>query len=581
MQNKTPIKAAYAKFRAVLLSTILFSFFINLLMFIGPLYMLQVYDRVLASRNETTLFMLSLIAISLLVIFGLLEFVRSRVLVRAGLQFDDVLASPLFGRVVQAQLTNPNSQSQYALSDIDKIREFLTGQGLIAFFDAPWVPLFLALCYIFHPWLGFVAIVGAVIIFALALANELMTRESLKQAGNASQDASHFAGVALQNSEVIRALGMERELESRWTKRHDGMLVDQARASDRAGGILATSKFVRMALQTAILGTGAYLALLQEISPGVMIAASIIMGRALAPVELAVSQWKQFIAARQAHGRLTNLFKNIEEENERTDLPEPIGELTIAQLTSFIPGTKFNVLKNINFNLEPGEILTIIGPSGSGKSSLVRHLVGVWPAVSGTVRLDGAELSHWDPEKLGEHLGYLPQDVKLFPGSVAENISRFKSMADSEKIIEAAQIAGAHDMIQHFGDGYETEVGDRGMQLSGGQRQRVGLARALYGNPKLVVLDEPNSNLDSAGEEALTDALRRLKSLGTTVVVVTHKPNLLAVSDKVLILDNGMVQNFLPTADLLKANPTIASVKQPPPPQQPAAPFTVNLQQRA
>ena len=579
MKKKTPLDQAYSKYSTVFVSTVIFSFFVNLLMFVGPLYMLQIYDRVLSSRSELTLVMLSIIAISLLVVNGMLEYVRSRVLVRAGMQFDDVLARPLFKNVLKAQLANPNAGVQHALGDIDKVREFLTGPGLIAFFDAPWVPLFLGLCFVFHFWLGVVATTGAVIIFALALANELLTRKILKQAGSDSQGASHFAGATLQNAEVIRALGMETKLEDRWVSRHDDTLLGQGRASDRAGVVLSMSKFVRMALQTAILGVGAFLSLRGDITPGIMIAASIMMGRALAPVEMAVSQWKQFVAARDANKRLKNLFGNMPADIERTELPDPQGNVTVEQLTSVIPGTRVTVLRNVNFQLSPGETLAVIGPSGSGKSSLARHLVGVWPAINGTVRLDGSELAHWDVEQLGQHLGYLPQDVKLFSGTVAENISRFQSEDESADVIEAAQMAGAHEMIQHFSNGYETQVGENGVQLSGGQRQRVGLARALYGNPRFVVLDEPNSNLDSEGEEALMTALQNLKNKGATVVVITHKTNLLAASDKLLVLNEGMVQKFAPTAEILQGQAQSAVT-----PMKPAVkdrPYTVNLQQRA
>lgn len=550
MRKKTSLQIAYGRFRATFIATIIFSFFVNLLMFVGPLYMLQIYDRVLSSRNENTLIMITAIAVLMLVSYGLLEFTRSKLLVRAGLQFDDVLANPVFNRVVRQQTANPGSGAQIALSDIDKVREFMTGQGILAFFDAPWVPMFLALCYLFHPWLGMVATVGAVIIFGLALANEFATRSSLQEAGAASQGATHFVNTTMQNAEVIRALGMEKQLTKRWLERHDAALASQATASGRAGIIMASSKFIRMSLQVAILGTGAYLAMMQQISPGIMIAASIVMGRALAPVEQAVGQWKQFVAARQSHARLKQLFAMIGDEEERIELPDPKGNLRVDGLFATAPGTKDTLLKGVSFHVEAGEILALIGPSGSGKSTLVRHLVGAMAPASGTVRLEGTELHHWHPEQLGRNIGYLPQDVKLFRGSVAENISRFTDNPGDEEIVAAAGLAGAHEMIQSLTNGYETDVGDGGNGLSGGQRQRVGLARAVFREPNFIVLDEPNSNLDSMGEQALIACLQELKKRGKTIVLVTHKANLLALSDKTVMLVNGAVEKFGPTREL-------------------------------
>jgi ATP-binding cassette subfamily C protein len=494
--------------------------------------------------------MLSGIAIFMLVCYGLLEFTRSRLLVRAGMQFDDVVASPVFHRVVAQKTASPGSRAEISLSDIDKLREFMTGQGILAFFDAPWVPLFLALCFAFHPWLGLVATAGALVIFALALANEFATRNTLQDAGNASQGATHFVNTTMQNAEVIRALGMEKQLTKRWLKQHDDMLLHQAKASDRGGLIVAASKFVRMSLQVGILGVGAYLAIHQAISPGIMIAASIVMGRALAPVEQAVGQWKQFVAARSAHKRLKELFARVGDEEERTELPTPKGQIVVDKLFATVPGTREAMLRGISFAVKPGEVLAVIGPSGSGKSTLLRHIVGASVPAGGTVRLDGTEMHHWDPEQLGRHMGYLPQDVKLFAGSVAENISRMEDNPKDSDIVAAARLSGAHDMIQGLSDGYATNVGDGGMFLSGGQRQRVGLARAVYRFPNLVVLDEPNSNLDGVGEKALMSCIHELKKKGTTVVIVTHKANLLALSDQTLMLVNGRVEKYGPTKEM-------------------------------
>lgn len=550
MQTTSPLKKAYGRFKAIIFATVVFSFFSNLLMFVGPLYMLQVYDRVLASRNEFTLLMLSGIAVALLLTYGVLEFIRSKMLVRAGLQFDDMLANPAFNRVVRKQLLTPNSGAHTTLQDMDRVREFLTGQGILAFFDAPWVPLFLALCFAFHPWLGMVATGGAVIIFVLALANEFATRGLLQEAGTANVGAAHFVNTTVQNAEVIRALGMEKPLTNRWLKQHDNVLDAQARASGRAGAIMASTKFVRMSLQIAILGTGAYLAIQQQISPGIMIAASIVMGRALAPVEQAVGQWKQFVGARQSHKRLAEIFDTLSDEEDRMQLPPPKGNLVVQNLIAAVPGSKKPILKGISFNVTQGEVLAVIGPSGSGKSTLVRHLVGAMQPQSGAVRLEGTELQHWDADQLGRYMGYMPQDVKLFRGSVAENISRFLDNVEDKEVVAAATLSGAHEMIATLSEGYDTDVGDGGNALSGGQRQRVGLARAVFREPSLIVLDEPNSNLDAHGEQALANCIQELKKRGKTIVLVTHKANLLALSDKALMLVGGQIEKFGPTREI-------------------------------
>lgn len=551
MAPKTPLDAAYAQFRRIGATTFIFSFAINCLQFVAPLYMLQIYDRVLGTRNEVTLLMISLITLFLMIVFGLLEFIRSRVLVRAGMQFDDVLSSEIFSRAVKMRLKNPQGGAEFVLSDGNKIREFLTGSGILAFFDAPWAPLFIFVCFLFHTWLGFLALCGAIVIFSLALLNEYSTKKQLKEANNASQGASQFAGAVLQNAEVIRSMGMERALGQRWQGHHAKMLDAQAGASDKAGAIITFQKCFRMALQSAILGLGAYLAIRQEISPGIMIATSIMMGRALQPVEQAVGQWKQFIAARQAHERLKNLFSIIPGDDERTELPTPKGAIAVENLTSFAPGSKVPFLKGINFSLQPGQTLALVGPSGSGKSSLIRHLAGVWPAASGAIRIDGADVSHWNAEQLGQHLGYLPQEVRLFSGTIAENISRFTG-GESEAVVKAAIMAGVHDMILRLPSGYETQVGDNGQQLSGGQRQRVGLARAMFRSPRVVLLDEPNANLDADGELALLEAIKAMKAAGITIILVTHKPNLLTVSDRALVLRDGSMQAFTTPHELLK-----------------------------
>jgi ATP-binding cassette subfamily C protein/ATP-binding cassette subfamily C protein EexD len=557
MKNKNVFSDALKTYRSVLFSTIVFSAAINALMFVGPLYMLQVYDRVLQSRSEMTLLVLTFIAVFMLAIYGVMEWLRSRVLVRAGMRFDDTLANPLFNRVVTSTITQPQAKANFALGDIDRLREFFTGSGLIAICDVPWVPVFLVVCFVFHPLIGWVATIGAVVIFVLALLNELVTRKSLGEANTHSQAAQHFANTTLQNVEVIRALGMEDSLRQRWAGMHRKMLELQAGASDRAGVLLSASKFVRMGLQIAILGTGAYLALEGQISPGVMIAASIMMGRALAPVDQVVGQWKQVIGARQAYARLKQLFEMLPGEEERLQLPKPEGRISAEQLIIAAPGSRTPIVQGVAFQLEPGETLALVGPSGAGKSSLVRALVGIWSPLGGAVRIDGSELDHWNRSELGNHMGYLPQSVELFAGTIAENIARFRD-SDAEAIVLAAQRAGVHDLIQSLPDGYATQIGVGGQQLSGGQRQRVGLARALFGDPAFIVLDEPNANLDGEGEAALVRALKDLKERRRTVVFVSHKTGLLALSDKTLIMADGRMRAFGPTREVLQPKAAVA-----------------------
>ncbi|MDB5474261.1 MAG: Type secretion system ATPase PrtD [Devosia sp.] len=551
MSQPDVFSRALGIYKKIVLSTLIFSAAINILLFVGPLYMLQVYDRVLQSRNETTLLMLTVIAMSMLVIHGLMEFLRSRVLVRTGFQFDEALSGPLFHRVLKASLVSPGGNSQAALADVGRLREFLTGTGLTAMCDVPWVPLFLVVCFLFHPWIGTVALGGATIVFVLALVSELATKKTLDSAQNASQAAQQFATTTLQNAEVIRAMGMEGQLRRRWLERHDTMMDLQASASDRAGVISSISKFVRAGLQIAILGVGAYLVLRGEMSAGVMVAASIMMGRALAPVDQVVGQWKSFVGARQSYRRLKNMFAQIPADVERTALPVPDGRLAVEGLTALVPGSRTPVLQGVSFAIDAGQTLAIVGPSGAGKSSLVRTLVGVWPTVAGAVRLDGTEIGHYNAEELGAYVGYLPQEVELFAGTIAENIARFRD-ADDKDVVSAAKLAGVHDMIQKLPQGYDTEIGVGGRSLSGGQRQRVGLARALFGNPSLIVLDEPNANLDSEGETALMQALASIKQRAITVVFVSHKMNLLSQADMTLVMKDGRVQRFVPTRQFLQ-----------------------------
>ncbi|MBI37608.1 MAG: type I secretion system permease/ATPase [Alphaproteobacteria bacterium] len=552
--------------RPNVLSVIFFSAFINLLMLVAPLYMLQVYDRVLMSKSYETLTALTIIAMGCLVVYGLLEFVRSRILIRTGLKLDEYLNERVFRVIFKASIGNSSSASAQALRDTDTIREFLSGGAIIAFCDAPWVPLFIVAGFLLHPWLGMVSLGGAIVIFILALINEISTRRLMQEASEESLSATHYAQTSLRNAEVVHALGMISSVMNIWGHRHSEGLKRQSRASDRGGTILSISRFVRLALQVGILGVGAYLAVRGDITPGTMIAGSIIMGRALAPVEMGVGQWRTFVFARNAYRRLNYLLSQTPLPERPMSLPEPVGEVTVNRVIVVPPGAESPVLMNVSLSISPGEALAVIGPSGSGKSSLARAMVGVWAPHSGSIRYDGAELSQWDPEQLGPYLGYMPQDVELFSGTVADNISRFQQ-GDSTSVVEAALKAGVHELILEFPDGYNTQLGENGLALSGGQRQRIALARALYGNPKVLILDEPNANLDTDGEQALAEALQNAKDSGQAIVVISHRAALLSIVDKVAVLKEGVLARYgerdAVLADLNKAKKPLAISTEP------------------
>jgi ATP-binding cassette, subfamily C, bacterial len=524
-------------------TTVVFSFFINLLAFTSPLYMLQIYDRVIGSRSETTLLGITMLVGYLLIINAVLEMLRARMMVHASMAVDGKLAGAVFDATHSAGLSWPSLAQGQSLRDLDAVREFIAGPGLIAICDLLWMPIFVAACFILHPWFGAIAIGGAMLIFVLTLASELATTRLLGHASKSSATATQRAISALRNAEVIQAMGMLGVLRDAWLERHSAALGSQASAGRRSGLIAAASKFVRMFLQTMILGLGAYLAIHAKISPGMIIAASIFVGRSLAPVEGIVGNWKGMTNARNAWHRLVKLFVVAGEQKQQLALPRPLGHLKLVSVTAGPPQQPNATLHHVSFEALPGEVVGVVGPSAAGKSSLARAITGVWPPSSGQVRLDGSNLAHWDPQELGGHLGYLPQDIELFSGTVAENIARFQR-ADADAIIDTARLCGCHEMIQAFPDGYNTHIGEGGATLSGGQRQRIGLARAFFGRPALVVLDEPNASLDQSGEESLIDTIRRFRSFGCTIILITHKVNVLAVTDKILVLTNGRIQNF-------------------------------------
>ncbi|MDD2133652.1 type I secretion system permease/ATPase [Pseudomonas kurunegalensis] len=517
-----------------------FSGVINVMMLTPAIYMLQVYDRALVSRNVTTLGMLTLLVVGLFLLMSALEMTRTRVLIRVGNCLDMDLNRRIFSAAFERNLNRAGGNPAQALQDLAQVRQFLTGNGLFAFFDAPWTPIYLVVCYLIHPWLGLVTMIGSLILVGLAYLTEKATQKPLAEANQAAMSSASYANNNLRNAEVIEAMGMLPSIGKRWYQGHLRILQMQTLASDRAALISSTGRFVRITLQSLILGTGALLAIEGKITPGMMIACSILTGRALGPVEQVIASWKQLLGCRLAWGRLNDLLQDYPQRPPSMSLQRPMGMLAVENVIAGAPGTTTSIVRGVSFSLVPGESLGIIGPSASGKSTLARLLVGVWPAQAGKVRLDGADIFTWNKAELGPWLGYLPQDVELFEGTIAENIARFAEV-DSDAVIRAARSSGVHDMILHFPQGYDTRLAADGTPLSGGQKQRIALARALYGEPNLVVLDEPNANLDDVGEKALVDALAELKARGATVILISHRPNVLCAVDKILMLRDGAV----------------------------------------
>ena len=525
------------------------SLFLNLLVLVSPLYMFQVYDRVLASSHVETLVALTLLAGFALLVFGLLDVIRSRALVRIAAWLDRTLSGPVLAASLADTLAGHAIGAQ-ALRDLAQLRGFLNSQGVLPIFDAPWMPVFVAVIWLLHPWLGGLALASAIALFALALGNELATRVPLKAANEVWIAAQRQGETALRNAEAVHAMGMLATLLERWRADHERVLDHQSRASDRAGMIVGASKFLRLFVQIGILGLGAYLVLRGELTGGGMVAASILLGRALAPVEQAIGAWRAVVGVRASHDRLERLLRRHPEQPAAIRLPVPEGRVSVDRLVFKAPNSQRLILKGVAFELEAGEALAVVGPSASGKSTLCRLMTGVWPPTSGHVRLDGAEVHSWERRDFGRHVGYLPQDVELFEGTVRDNIARMAEAPD-ELVIEAARLAGVHEMILQLPEGYATEVGAQGAVLSGGQRQWIGLARAMFGAPRLVVLDEPNASLDNVGETALVDAIGRLRGRGTTVVLVAHRPSLLVHIDKVLVLRDGAGVLFGPRDQVL------------------------------
>ncbi len=541
---------------------VLFSLCINLLMLTAPLFMLQVFDRVLSSRSTDTLSMLMLIAGFALLVMAALELFRSLVLVRVSTWLDSSLGGPVLMGSIAATLRKGSDPTIQGLRDLNAFRTFLSGPSIFPIIDAPWTPIFLAVIFMLHPLLGWFSLAGAVALFCLAITNELATRKLLAHSGAESIKALQFAQATVRNADVIEAMGMMPSVVRRWQSRNAQSLVLQAQASDRSGALTAVSKFFRLILQVGILSVGAWLVIHNELTPGAMIAGSILMGRALAPVEQAIASWKSIVAARSAYERLKRQLDETPFGKQTMPLPAPSGRVTVEGVSFIHPGASEPTIRAVAFDLEPGEALGLIGPTAAGKTTLARLLVGNLVPRAGHVRLDDMDVAQWDSADRGPHIGYLPQDIELFGGGVAENIARMGE-GDPDAVVSAAQLAGVHEMILRLPKGYDTEIGEGGAALSGGQRQRIALARAMYGEPKFVVLDEPNANLDNEGEEALIRALRILKEKGVTVVSIAHRPSILQNTDKVLVLREGSIQAFGPRNEIIPKLAALQSSERP------------------
>ena len=542
-QPQNELAQVILSFKSAFKTVGVFSAIINLMMLIPSLYMLQVYDRVLSSRNEMTLLMLTIMIVVAFIIMGALEFVRSFVLIRIASQLDMKLNKRVYTAAFEQNLKRAGGNAGQALQDLTTIRQFLSGNALFAFFDAPWFPIYLIIIFLVHPSLGIFALCGTFIHMGLAIWNEKATKKPLAEANSMAVNANNLATNNLRNAEVIEAMGMLPNFTKRWYSLHTRFLNLQAEASEKAGMITATTKFVRVTLQSLILGFAALLVLDGQITSGMMIVCSVLMGRVLNPVEQLIGVWRGWSSTKSAYNRLNDLLTANPQRAVGMALPKPIGMLSLEAITALPPGSNRAAISNLSFGISPGDVLGIVGPSGAGKSTLARVLVGIWPAAIGKVRLDNVDVFQWNKEELGPHIGYLPQDIELFSGTVSENIARFGEI-DAEKVVQAAKRAGVHEMILYLPSGYDTILGDGGAGLSGGQKQRLGLARAMYDDPSFIVLDEPNSNLDEVGEAALIAAIQDLRQRGKTIIMITHRISTIAVTNKLLVLKDGVAQMF-------------------------------------
>ena len=547
------LRSARAQCRSHIWSALIFSIFVNILMLTGPLFMLQTYDRVLSSRSEATLVALLAVVTFLFLCMGLLEYARGRVMARAGARFQTLLDIRVFEAVMRRSVApSDRAKPNTAARDLDSCRQLMSGPAPFALFDAPWAPIFVAAIFIFHWILAAIAVVGMIILICLTLMNQARSKRPNAESQQAGAEAENMGEALRQNAEPVQALGMRGIGIARWNALRSKALGKQIEAPDRSASYTSASKALRFYLQSFMLAAGAYLVLQQEISPGMMIAGSILMGRALAPIEQAIGQWGLFQRASRGWKALSELLEKTQPEPPKTELPAPKGIIETKQLAVVAPGDQVPILRNITFRIEPGQALGIIGPSGAGKTTLAKVLTGIWAPAAGTVRIDGAALDQWPSDELGKHIGYLPQEIGLLAGTVADNIARLDPQPDPKDIVIAAQRAGAHELLLGLSNGYDTDIGAGGQRLSGGQRQRVALARALYSDPPVLILDEPNANLDAQGEQALVDAIRDAKSRGRTVIIMAHRPSAIAACDFLLMIDKGVQVDFGPRDEVLK-----------------------------
>ncbi|XDA97854.1 type I secretion system permease/ATPase [Sulfitobacter sp. LCG007] len=549
--GRLELKRVRARSRGLYWIVGVFSLFANLLMLTGPLYMLQVYDRVLGSGSEETLLALSLLVVFLYGIMGLMDYTRGRIMARVGARFQGDLDRRVFDAVVRKSAVAPDLNTQTGLADLEAVQRLMTSPVLMSAFDMPWTPVFFAGIFVFHPWLGFLAVGGAAVLIGIALANQMLSRQPQAEATNAGYRAGQMAEQIRTEAEMVQSMGMRDAAFGRWQQARDLALERQVRAADVGGTFTTMTKTLRLFLQSAMLGLGAYLVLQHEMTAGAMIAGSILLGRALSPIEMALNQWPVVQRAFKGWGNLAELLGAVPPMPSRTQLPKPRARLVARALTVVPPGERQAALKSINFDVKPGQAVGIIGPSGAGKSTLARALTGVWAPAGGSIRLDSAALDQYDPSVLGQHIGYLPQRVQLFDGTIAENIARLSGNPDDAKVVAAAKMAAAHEMILELPKGYDTQVAAGQVRLSGGQMQRIGLARALYDDPVIVVLDEPNSNLDNIGSQALNQAIRALKAEGRSVLIMAHRPAAIQECDTLLVLDNGVRAAFGPKDEVL------------------------------
>ena len=542
--SENNLKAALKACKSSFFSVGFFSFFVNTLMLVPTFYMIQISGRVVPSSSTSTLLMLTVILTLLLATMGSLEWVRSRVMVRISNRLDVMLSRDVYRASFKRALNSGGGDATaQSLNDLTALRQFFTGNGLFAFFDAPWFPIYTLVMFLFHPWFGYMTLACGAVLTVLAFVNHRLTANALANANKENVASNMVTTKTLRNAEVIESMGMLETLMNRWAKRQRRIMLLQSEASDKGGIVTTISKTFRTWSQSIMLGIGAYLVITHEINPGLLMAGSLLLGRALAPIDQMIGSWKGFVAAKVQYDRLSKVMDDLNKEPERMPLPAPEGHIQVENLVVAPPGAKAPVIRNISFAAPAGSIVGIVGPSAAGKSTLVRAIMGIWPPQHGVVRLDGADIHSWDKHALGPYVGYLPQDIELFEGSISENIARFDKV-DPDKVVQAAQMAGVHEMILMLSDGYDTVIGSDGVNLSGGQRQRIGLARAIYGNPRLIVLDEPNSNLDDVGERALGVALQKLKETGATVFIVSHRPNILSRLDRVLVMSAGTISLY-------------------------------------